>query len=485
MRNTYLALWALSCFFLSCRAPDRSQQKSDLDSIQQFVEPVKLDLAIIRARGYLTAIVDNSATSMFLYRGEPMGYEYELISQFADTLGLELRFKIARSIEEGFELLNNGEGDILAHNLTITKKRKEIIEFTNSHYTVRQMLVQRKPVNWRDMKLHEIEKTLIRNPIELIGKEIHVRKASSYASRLENLSNEVGGEILVFEEDNTETERLIEMVVDSVINYTIADENIARMMARFHPIIDAETAVSFPQQIAWGLRSNADSLKLAVNSWLADVKGTSVYNELFSKYFRNSIQTRKIFASEYYSNSGHRISPYDSLLQKAGKELGWDWKLLAAQVSKESRYDPDAKSWMGAVGLMQVMPKTASAYGIKNLRNPEQNIDAGIRHLQWLKERWSVISDSTEKVKFMLGSYNVGYGHVKDAARLTEKHGGDPTQWKYVANYLKLKSQKKYYEDSVVQFGYCRGEEPIQYVDDILFRYNRYVQMAAARAPQF
>ena len=436
------------------------------------------DFDQIKKRGYFTAIVDNSSTGMFLYRGEPMGYEYELLSNFAESIDVELKFEIIPSLEEGFRKLNSGEGDILAYNLSVTKERQKFMDFTIPHNYVRQVLVQRKPDNWRDLKLHEIEKTLIRNPIDLIGKEVYVRKGSAYTSRLKHLAEEIGGDILIVEDfEELETEALIEMVADGTIKYTVADEDVALVNARYYPNLDVRTAISFPQQIAWGVRKNSPQFLDTLNSWIGKMKMTNEYYALYDKYFKSTRKSRDMVQSDFFSKNSERISPYDSLIKVYAKKLNWDWHLLAAQISKESRFDPEAKSWVGAKGLMQVMPKTAKSYGIRNLYDPTQNLKAGIRHLLWLQEVWKDIEDKSERAKFVLASYNVGQGHVQDAVRLTIKYGGNPNVWNEVAEYLKLKSKKKYFNDSVVQFGYCRGDEPVDYVSDILYRFEHYAQL--------
>lgn len=438
------------------------------------------DLDKIKKRGYITAIMDNSSTSLFLYKGRPMGYEYELLSLYAQTIGVELRFKIIPDLEKGFEKLNNKEGDILAYNLTITKKRKEQISFTHYHNLVKQVLVQRKPANWYKMKLHEIEKTLIRNPVDLIGKEVYVRKNSSYLSRLKNLSDEIGGDILIIQEfSDIETEGMIRKVAEGDIYYTVADENVALVNAKYYPILDVKTPISFPQQIAWGVRKNADSLKISLNIWIDKMKKTVEYYTIYDKYFRNTKASKSRMKSELFSINSERISPYDSLIKQAAKEIQWDWRLLAAQISKESKFDPMAKSWVGAIGLMQLLPITAKEYGVKDIYNPAQNIMGGKKYILWLQKEWKkVIADSLERQKFVLASYNVGIGHVQDAVRLSIKYGKDILLWnENVAEFILKKKESKFFNDPVVKYGYCRGEEPVKYVEDILSLFKQYQQM--------
>ncbi len=459
----------------SCKQSTSSQGQDQYPEREEFI--VDLDLDKIKERGYITAIMDNSSTGLFVYKGKTMGYEYELLKLFCKEQGLQLRINITQNIGEGFNKLNTGEGDILAYNLTVTKERKKRIAFTHYHNLQRQVLIQRKPDNWRQMKLHEIEAQLIRNPVDLIGKEVVVRPHSSYYDRMVNLSDEIGGDILIVPGDtNSETEQLIRQVAEGKIDYTVAEEDIALVNSTYYRNLDIKTPVSFSTQIAWGVRKNADGLLTSLNDWIERMRKTTDYYVIYDKYFRSSKSALRRSRSKYSSISGEgAISPYDSLIQNAAEELEWDWLLLAAQVFRESKFDENAESWAGAIGLMQVMPKTGRDYGVTNLYDPEQNIYAGMKHLEWLQIQWSKkIDNEEERLKFVLASYNVGLGHLQDAVRLTEKYGSDPKSWNDVSGFLLKKSYSKYFNDPVVEFGYCRGSEPVAYVDRILDIYQNY-----------
>lgn len=472
-----LIAMTMSFAFNACKSTDKKQKIVEEDPEEEIVY---LDLDQIKKRGYITAIMDNSSTGLFLYKGRPMGYEYELLSIFATSIGVELRFDITPDIEEAFQKLNRGEGDIMAYNLTVTKERRKRIAFTDYHNIVRQVLIQRKPDDWRKMKLHEIEQSLIRTPLELIDKEIHVRKSSAYVSRLQNLADEIGGDIHVKEEKaDVETEGIIKKVAEGNIDFTVADEDIALVNARYYPILDIKTPVSLPQQIAWGVRKTSDSLRLTLNYWIHEMKKKNDYYVIYDKYFRSTLKSKTRLKSDYFSIEGKHISPYDSLIKNAAKEIGWDWKLLAAQVSRESKFDPNAESWAGAVGLMQLLPRTGKDYGVKDLTDPVGNMEAGTEHILWLQNLWKdKIPDLLERKKFILASYNVGQGHVQDAVRLARKFGKDTTIWEgNVEDFLLLKSKAKYYEDDVVKFGYCRCSEPVEYVEEIYKLYNHYTQL--------
>ena len=124
---------------------------------------------------------------------------------------------------------------------------------------------------------------------------------------------------------------------------------------------------------------------------------------------------------------------------------------------------------------MQLTSNVVEEYSVDDVYNPEENILAGVKHLKWLIDYWQDdITDPNERVKFMLGSYNVGQGHVRDAMRLAQKYKEDSQKWDVVARYLLLKSKSEYYSDPVVEYGYCRGSEPVNYVKQIMNRYEQY-----------
>jgi membrane-bound lytic murein transglycosylase F len=173
---------------------------------------------------------------------------------------------------------------------------------------------------------------------------------------------------------------------------------------------------------------------------------------------------------------------WDDLIKKAGAELGWDWRLLASLMCQESRFDPDVESWAGAYGLMQIMPKTGEKYGIDITSSPENNVKAGTLYIQSLKSIFDdKIPDENERMKFILASYNAGPGHVLDAMKLTGKNGMDPQKWDgNVAIWLLKKAEPVYYNDSVVKNGYFRGTESVNFVTEILDRYEHYKNMIPA-----
>ncbi|OGU55928.1 MAG: lytic transglycosylase F, partial [Ignavibacteria bacterium RBG_13_36_8] len=432
------------------------------------------DLDKMLKRGSIKAITGYNAYSYFIYKGEPMGFEYELVKKYADYLGVKLEIIIIKEMNKMFEALNSGEGDIIAFNLTVTKDRMNRAAFTNTLNSTKQVLVQLRPKNWQSMTAQEIDKQLVRNPIDLEGKTVYVRGGSSHLQRLINLSDEIGGDINIIEADPELTmEDLIQMVAEGEIDYTVADENVALLNQAYYSNIDVVTELSFPQKIAWGIRKNAARLLNDLNTWIDSEKKKNEFYVIRSKYFENRRAYITRLTSKYFSQTGGNISQYDNLIKQYAKDLHWDWRLLASMIYQESQFDPNARSWAGAQGIMQLMPATAKMYGLDSLSDVRQNISAGINYLMWLDKYWyTQVPDSSERVKLVLASYNIGIGHVIDAKNLAEKFGVNPTIWdNNVERYLLLKSKEKYFSDEVVQYGFCRGIETVNYVKEILERY--------------
>ncbi len=466
----------------SCgKKPAAGNEVSSISSPAPGQDSVSIDdWKDILSRGKLIAVLKNSPTGYFLYRGRPMGFEYELLNRFCIQHKIVLSVVLESDVEKCFNMLDEGKCDIIAHNLTITKDRMKNVDFTIPQYEVRQMLVQRLPDNYEKMTHDEIEDDLIRDPIELIGKEVYVRKNSSYAQRLEHLSDEIGGDIKIIQEfGDIQTEELIDMVANKEINYTVADEDIAKITATYYPNIDVNTPLSFPTRIAWAVNKHSPVLLEKLNQWIRLEKSLPDYNVIYDRYFNDPKGYLHRVTSSYSSIRGHKLSRYDYLIKRYAKTIDWDWKLLAALIYRESQFDPEAKSWSGAEGLMQLMPETARLYGARNIENPEQNIRAGTKYLDFLEDFWkNKVPDKDERIKFILASYNVGQGHVEDAMRLAEEYHHDPEKWEgNVAYYLLKKSEPTYYEDKVCQSGYCRGEEPVNYVKEVLKQYDIYKQL--------
>ena len=192
---------------------------------------------------------------------------------------------------------------------------------------------------------------------------------------------------------------------------------------------------------------------------------------------------RRVFAPMLNRENGI-ISHYDGYFQRYAATIRWDWRLMAAQCYQESTFDPQARSWAGACGLMQIMPATADHLGLPraNIYNPEQNIAAAAKYLGELERTFSDIRERSERTKFVLAAYNGGHFHIRDAMALAGKNGKNPQRWGDVEQFVLGLSQAKYYNDPVVKYGYMRGTETVDYVRKIYERWNGYRGVRTVRS---
>lgn len=428
--------------------------------------------------GKLKVLTTYSGTSYFLYKGQPMGFEYELLTKFAKDMALEIELQIVGSIDSLFYYLNRGDVDLVAHGLTGTRDRKKYVSFTKPLYSSRQVLVQKMPEKWYEIHWKKIEDALLHDAIELMGDTVSVRANSSYHQRLINLAEEIGGEIYIDTlPGKLTTEEIIEMVADGKIKQTVADLNIASLLSSYYPILNIEVSVSTTQNMAWATRKTSPQLLAKINEWLVTYKKKTDYYVIYNKYYKNKKDFKRRVNSDFYSLKQNKISKYDELIKREAGTIGWDWRLLASQVYQESQFNPSAVSWAGAVGLMQMMPATAQEFGVKWRSNPEQSLAGGVRYLNYLLERFEGVQDSVQRIKLTLASYNCGFGHVKDAQRLATKYQLNPDVWD--DNVEKMILELRYpnnFNDPIIKHGYLRGDEPYTYVKQIFQRFEHYMQ---------
>lgn len=457
----YIKIIPLLVFlFILCGCKNSKQQE------EQKEDEFQVDLPQLKAEGEITAVTLYSSTSYFQYKMQPMGYEYDLIKDFARSQGLKLNIKVAENSTRLLEMLEAGEADVVAFPIQINNKLKEEVLYCGREEQDSQVLIQR--TNAGD--------TILTDVTQLINKEVFVKPGTKYYERLKNLDVELGGGIQIRDiaQDTVTTEDLISMVSQGEIPYTVSDENIARLNKTYFWNINISLKISFLQRSSWVVRKSSPLLAAAINAWSSDKEATHIYKALTKRYFELSKQP---FTAELSEVKNGQISRYDELFRRHAKKLDWDWQLLASISYQESRFNPDVVSWAGAEGLMGIMPNTAKALGVSphELKEPDTGIRTAVDCLRRFRQGFSEITDPTEKIKFTLAAYNAGIGHVYDAQRLAEKYGKDPNVWEgNVAEYIRLKNDPEFYNDPVCKHGYLRGSETFNYVLDVMDRFKYY-----------
>lgn len=422
------------------------------------------DLQQIKDSGELVVLTLYSSTSYFNYRGQDMGFQYELSEQFAKSLGVKLKVKVARNVKDLIRKLEAGEGDLIAYTLPVTKEWKDSLLYCGEDVITHQVVVQRK--NGRHKPLKDVT--------ELIGKDIYVNPGKYY-ERLVNLDKELGGGIHIHlvRSDSISAEDLITQVAQGKIPYTVADNDIARLNRTYYPNLDINLKISFDQRSSWAVRKDCPQLARAASEWHKANLTSPDYKASTKRYFEISKATPH---TPILSLREGKISHYDALFKKYAKEIGWDWRLLASLAYTESNFDTTAVSWAGARGLMQLMPSTARAMGLPDGKeqNAEESIKAAVKYIGMTAQSFSELPKE-EQVNFVLASYNSGIGHVQDAMALAEKYGKDPHVWKdNVEKYIVLKANEEYFTDPVCKNGYFRGTETYNFVREITGRYEQY-----------
>ena len=231
--------------------------------------------------------------------------------------------------------------------------------------------------------------------------------------------------------------------------------------------------------IAWLVRKDAPLLAQSVNDWME--ANHQQFKEMTTLRLTDSsgkvYTPRRRTYSPILNRAKGQISQYDHLFRKYSTQCNWDWKLLAAQAYQESAFDPNAVSYMGALGLMQLMPSTARSMGvsISQAFDPEINLRGAVKLIGQLNTHYGSIADSHERIKFILAAYNAGAGHIDDARNLARKYGKNPDQWNGNVDQCVLHlSEARYFNDEVVKCGYMRGTETYHYVYNIMDRWNEY-----------
>ncbi len=228
-------------------------------------------------------------------------------------------------------------------------------------------------------------------------------------------------------------------------------------------------------QTSWVVRSTSTSLTQSLTAWYSKGVDLSVKKEEQTRY-KERRTIRRHVSSPYQDRERGIISPYDEHFKKGARSPGWYWRLIAAQCYQESGFDPQAVSWAGAKGLMQIMPGTADEFGLaeEHIFSPSHNISTAASLIRKLNQHFSDIRNREERMKFVLAAYNGGAGHVRDAMALAEKYGKNSGSWNEVSRYVLALSRPEYYRDPVVKHGYMIGSETEGYVASILERWHAY-----------
>ncbi len=406
--------------------------------------------------GEITVCTRNNAHCYYLYGEQAMGFEYELAKAFADYLGVKLNVRIAEKWEGMIPDLMEGAGSFIAASMTIMPKRKKWVSFSNGYMPIQQYII-----------VHRNNKS-IRCPDDLAGKTVHIREGTSYEERLNLLKNK-GIALKIKLHDDLPTEELIRQVAEKKIEVTIADSNIALLNQMYYPQAIIACPISEQEFLGWAVNRNARNLLYRINCFFKTIKENGKFKEIYDKYYANIDTFDYVDLRAYHRRLKSRLPKYKKIIMEAADYHGFDWRLIAAQIYQESHFNSKARSRSGAKGLMQLTSSTARSLGVKNILNPEQNINAGVQHLKDLYNYFEK-AEGLNRLFIALAAYNVGQGHMLDARNIAREMNLDPNKWSSLSTTLPLLTHPKHYKKAI--YGYCRGTQPIEYINKIMIYYD-------------
>ena len=406
--------------------------------------------------GEITVITRNNSHTYYSYRDQPMGFEYDMAKAFADYLGVKLNVRVAEKWDSMIPDLKQGNGAFIAANLTILPQREEHVVFSDPYMSVRQRIV----VHRKNSKLKKIS--------NLSGETIHVRKGTSYQAQLEKLKK-TGLNFEIKLHDDIPTEELIRMVEEKEIKITVADSNIALLNRQYYPETVMGGPISESQTVAWAVHPKSRHLIEQINIFLKTVMENGAFEEIYTRYYKYAQEFDYVDMAVYHRRISTHLPLYDLIIKKAARKYGFDWLMIAAQIYQESHFNPMAISPSAAYGLMQLTINTARSMGITDILDPEQNVMTGTKYLRKLHKLYRD-ADMPDQLFISLASYNIGQGHVRDAMNLARQMNLDPLKWSSLTKTLPLLQYRKYYKNTL--YGYCRGNEPLRYVKQIMTYYD-------------
>ena len=457
----------------------QDQAREDLPSPQEFLsfhlsESKKGDLPEMMESQYIRVLTTINHTNFFLDGPNPHGYEYSLLKQYERRLNKGKSRRKLRTVLEFipvprdklFEYLVNGYGDIAAAGLTITPRRRLRVDFTNPYLSdISEILVTHKdaePINNRD---------------EMSGREVYIRKSSSYfesVTVLNNLLKLKGMEPvrIVDADENLETEDILEMVNSGAIEMTVCDSHIAEIWSKALPDIRLHSDITFRRggNIAWAIRKGSPELLQSLNSFIRDhKKGTLMGNMFFNRYYEKMNWIKNPLSGKLEI----KAAEYKPIIQKYSAQYGFDWKLILSMAFQESGLNNKKKSPKGAVGLMQIKPSTAEdpIVGIKNINKLENNIHAAVKYLDFIRRRYFTEKDilPRDQVRFTLAAYNAGPAKINRARHKAKNMNLDPNRWFRNVEIAVLRDV---------------GQETVKYVSNInkyFVIYDKYLDIQEAR----
>ncbi len=407
----------------------------------------------IQRTGVLRVLTVNGPNTYYEGADGPMGFEYELVARFAQSIRAKVELEVSDSFASVIPRLLRGDGHMAAAGFTITDQREQILRFSQPFEQIRQQVVYLRG------------KKRPRKVEDLIGRRIEVVAGSSAAEKLSQLKVH-HPELQWKETSGKDAEELLVDVWSEKLEVTISDSQTVALVRQHHPRIRVAFVLPDAEKLAWAFPKNVDpDLYVAGNTFLTRLRESGELDRLIDRYYGAVQRFDYLNVATYRRRIFNVLPVYKSLFKKAAEKTQLDWKLLAAQAYQESQWNPKAVSPTGVRGIMQLTKVTAERLNVSDRADPRESIFGGAQYLRNLMDRLPAEIVEPDRTWLALAAYNVGFGHLMDARRLAQQAGRDPNKWVELKKFLPLLSLPKWYKQT--KHGYARGHEPVQYVTRI------------------
>lgn len=402
----------------------------------------------------LHAMLFYHASDYFVYRGSPIGFQYDMLKMMADDLGKNITITVESDPEYAFYTCFTNEYDIVAMDINKGRIFTAYLNFSEPHSYSYPVLIAQKNTKISDNLAHELY-IPDQFPVDISLSDIQTSAKWN----------------LIYT-DNSKTEDLFELLDEKKINFIASDYNLAVTLLPFYPNLKIMGRIGSDFDREWILNPHNSSLNEKINEWIVEFKRTKKYDNLCKRYLSTNSQ---VIRSSFGKNNRTSISNYDNIIKKYCQHYSMDWRFVSSIIYEETKFQTDMVGLGGSFGIMQIMPTTAEYYGLSDTSSVEEQIQVGIKYLSYLYKTYSKLNSEEDRLYVTAAAYNAGIGHIQDAMALSTKYETDSVNtWPIVFKYLGLKSQREYYNDPVVRCGYYPGGHSIKYATEVMDRYFAY-----------
>ena len=429
-------------FFTVLKSPfHKKQQKVNL-----LIPQIDIEDEVDNVRAFLLF----HASDYFVYRGFPIGFQYEMLRELEKGIGRNVEIRVETESGYIYKKLFANDYDIVVMDMNYSGFLLPMFETSITHSYSYPVLVSKNNLD-----------TVCFNTIFL----------SEDFSAIIFFKDDSPYDKFPVQRSHYSTEELFEKMDNGEISYLVCDYNQAITLLPFYSNVQIIGKAGPQSDRRWILNKKNVQLNEDINHWLLDFKKTTKYRWLLRKYFS---QESSLINASFANKQQGDISKYDAVIKKYAQKYEFDWRFIASIICQETKFVSGLTGKGGSYGLMQLMPVTMEYYGITEADGDDANIRAGVQHLNMLRNSFEDIENEEEKLYFIAASYNAGRGHLFDAQRLCAKYEDDFMKWDDVSKYLKLKSQHEYATDSVVKSGYYPGGHAVRYAQQVMERYAAY-----------